>query len=343
MTRTGQDSPSVFYPPILLPAIEELLAQGVDPSRIEDVFRCTLYELRTPFTRMPLLLARRFWELAVSTIDDPSIGLACGRRFTSTVTNGLTYLFDVAASLQSACTYLGEYSTFFTGCFRIEIVYLEHATELRFHDCASLLATPPITDYTLVSICSMVRRKLLASALDQDPIRSVHLAHLKPENIGEYDRAFRVPVHWNMPCHAIQLDSSLFSAQLTPDNHRLEQTLVELLQMVQTSSPPTLLEHLSNYVAAHMARGASLQGFCHEQHLLERTAIRRLKAVGWSFTEFLDDTRRFRAHDLLEHTELDLGDISDELGYLDVQSFNRACLRWFEQAPGVYRMRRGRG
>lgn len=342
MIRTGQDHPSIFYPPILLPAIEELLARGVDPRRIEEVFRCTRYELRTPFTRMPLLLARRFWELAVSTSDDPSIGLACGRRFTSTVTNGLTYLFDVAASLHSACAYLVEYSTFFTGCFRIEVVHLERVIELRFHDCASLLATPPITDYTLVSICSMVRRKLLASALDQDPIRAVHIAHWKPKDIGEYERAFRVPVHWNMPCHAIQLDSSLFSMRLTPDNHRIEQTLVELLQMVQTSSPPTLLEHLSDYVAAHMARGASLQGFCYEQHLQERTAIRRLKAVGWSFSEFLDDTRRYRTQDLLEHTALSIGDISDELGYLDVQSFNRACLRWFERAPGVYRTRRSR-
>jgi len=36
---------------------------------------------------------------------------------------------------------------------------------------------------------------------------------------------------------------------------------------------------------------------------------------------------------------LELVEISDRLGYSDVQSFNRACLRWLECAPGVYRAR----
>jgi AraC-like DNA-binding protein len=41
-----------------------------------------------------------------------------------------------------------------------------------------------------------------------------------------------------------------------------------------------------------------------------------------------DEYRRCRAEDLLQAGVLELVEISDRLGYSDVQSFNRACLRW---------------
>ncbi|WP_410017523.1 helix-turn-helix domain-containing protein [Pseudomonas sp. 6D_7.1_Bac1] len=53
----------------------------------------------------------------------------------------------------------------------------------------------------------------------------------------------------------------------------------------------------------------------------------------------LDEYRRYCAEDLLLAAKLELVEISDQLGYSDVQSFNRACLRWFDCAPGLYRSR----
>jgi AraC-like DNA-binding protein len=66
-----------------------------------------------------------------------------------------------------------------------------------------------------------------------------------------------------------------------------------------------------------------------------------LKALGWSFSELLDEYRRYRAEDFLQGTDLELVEISDRLGYSDVQSFNRACLRWLGCAPGAWRARQG--
>ncbi|MCX2898769.1 helix-turn-helix domain-containing protein [Pseudomonas mandelii] len=95
---------------------------------------------------------------------------------------------------------------------------------------------------------------------------------------------------------------------------------------------------MSDYLIADIAN-AHWQQFCTEQHKLERTAARRLKALGWSFSELLEEYRRYKAEDLLQDAELELVEISDRLGYGDVQSFNRACLRWLGCPPGVYRGR----
>jgi AraC-like DNA-binding protein len=346
MTKSDQASgnpplPNAFYAPTLLPAIEELLARGIARERIEALFRRSLFELRTPFMRVPLFLSRRFWAFAQQETGDPSIGLAAGRRFVSTATNGLTYLFDVAASLDSACQYFVRFFPFFNGHFEARIVRDEHTVHLQLLDCGSIRAAAPTADYILISLCSMLRRKFLASGLERDPILGVDLIAACPNNPDQHEQAFRVPVRWGAPQHAVRLDPELFVTALTPGNHELEQTLIDLLEQTRRNSEPTLLEQVSDHLIGDLAH-ANWQQFCTVRHLLERTATRRLKALGWSFSELLDEYRRCRAEDCLQATELELVEISDRLGYSDVQSFNRACLRWLGCAPGVYRARWGK-
>jgi AraC-like DNA-binding protein len=342
MTKSDQSLlPNAFYAPTLLPAIEELLARGVSRERIEELLRRSLFELRTPFMRIPLFMSRRFWAFAMEQSGDPLIGLAAGRRFVSTATNGLTYLFDVAASLDSACEYFVRFFPFFNGHFQAQIVRGADRVELRLLDCGSIKAVAPIADYILVSLCSMLRRKFLASGLERDPVLGVNLAGTcTAPTPREHEQAFRAPVRWQQEHHSIELDPQLFVIALTPGNHALEQTLVELLEQTRRNSEPTLLEQVSDHLIGNLAE-ASWQQFCTRQHLLERTAARRLKALGWSFSELLDEYRRYRAEDFLQAADLELVEISDRLGYSDVQSFNRACLRWLGCAPGVYRARQG--
>ncbi|PVZ56448.1 AraC family transcriptional regulator [Pseudomonas sp. B1(2018)] len=333
-----QAIPNAFYAPTLLPAIEELLARGVDREHIEGLFRRSLFELRTPFMRVPLFMSRRFWAFALERTGDPLIGLAAGRRFVSTATNGLTYLFDVAESLDSACQYFVRFFPFFNGHFQAQIVRGGDTVELRLLDRGSVKAGAATADYILISLCSMLRRKFLASGLERDPVLGIGLTGPCTANPQEHEQAFRAPVQWQQAQHSIRLDPQLFVIPLTPGNHELEQTLVELLEQTRRNSEPTLLEQVCDHVIVDLAQ-ANWQQWCNAQHLLERTAARRLKALGWSFSELLDEYRRFRAEDFLQGTDLELVEISDRLGYSDVQSFNRACLRWLGCAPGAWRAR----
>jgi hypothetical protein len=282
MTKSDQASSNqpllnAFYAPTLLPAIEELLARGVARDRIESLFRRSLFELRTPFMRVPLFLSRRFWAFAQEQTSDPLIGLAAGRRFVSTATNGLTYLFDVAASLDSACQYFVRFLPFFNGHFEARIVRRELDVQLQLLDRGSVRITAPSADYILISLCSMLRRKFLASGLERDPILGIELASACPNHPELHEQAFRAPVRWGTPQHGIRLDPELFVTTLTPGNHELEKTLIDLLELTRRNSEPTLLEQVSDYLIADLAN-ANWQQFCSARHLIERTAARRLKA-----------------------------------------------------------------
>ncbi|RJG11079.1 AraC family transcriptional regulator [Pseudomonas cavernicola] len=339
---TKNDQPvlaNAFYTPTILPAIEELLARGIALERIEGELRRSTFELRTPFSRAPLFLSRRFWALALETSGDPMLGLLAGRRFTSTLTNGLTYLFDAAGTLESACGYFCEHFPFFNGHLRAEVLHAGGSIQLRLVEPGTLRSGVQSADYTLIGICGLIRRKFIASGVEHDPIFAVSLPQAQPADCRPYTEVLHVPVHWGQPCLAVHLDPALFSLPLTAGNQVLEETLVTLLEQSRAHSQRSLLDEVADYICSHLAQGPALSDFCSTQHLIERTAARRLKALGWSFSEMLDEYRRYYAEDLLAEQQLGLAEISDRLGYGDVQSFARACQRWFGCAPGNYRER----
>ncbi|MGH8353642.1 MAG: helix-turn-helix domain-containing protein [Pseudomonas sp.] len=337
MTKNDQAVPNSFYAPTLLPVIDELIQRGVAEARIEACLRRSLFEWRTPFLKAPLFLSRRFWDFAVQASGDAEIGLSAGQRFASTLTNGLTHLFDAAESLESACAYCAAHFPYFNGHYRAELVEAGELVELQLHEQGTLKGCAPLADYLLVGIAGLIRRKLAASGYHQEPIHSILLPADHP--LGAHRQVLRAPLELGGRRLGLRLHGGLFRQSLTPGNAELEQALVALLQQAEQSSRKTLLDQVAEHVCTHLAESPSLADFCASQHLLERTAARRLKAQGWSFSEVLDDYRRYRAQDLLGEPALGLAEVSDRLGYGDVQSFARACQRWFGCAPGGYRER----
>lgn len=178
---------------------------------------------------------------------------------------------------------------------------------------------------------------MLASGLNQDPLLRVDLPGSAPENTEPYAQALRVPVHWGAPEVLLHLDAELFERALAPANALLEATLVGLLDQAREQTQRTLLDDAADYVARELPRGASFQSFCEGRHLTERTAARRLLTHGWRYSELLDEQRRHLAVDLLEDSGLGLAQITDRLGYGDLQSFSRAFGRWYGNCPGAWR------
>ncbi|MFV3367076.1 helix-turn-helix domain-containing protein [Pseudomonas sp. NY15435] len=337
MSPRTADPSNAFYAPTLLPAMEELLSRGIAGAELEACFRRSLLELRTPLVRVPLFLSRRFWDLAEQASGEAAIGLLAGKRFASTLTNGLTYLFDVAPTLELACAYFCEYFPYFNGSLRAELRAEGDSLALVLTEHGALLSGRQSREYTVVGICSLLRRKLLASGIDQDPLLGIDLPGIEPGELQAYDQALRVPLRWGAAEVVLRLAPELFRRPLSPPNPELEGTLVGLLDQARSQTQRTLLDEAADYVARELPQGASFQSFCEARHLTERTAARRLLSHGWRYSELLDEQRRYRALDLLEQSALSLAQITDQLGYGDLQSFSRAFGRWYGTSPGAWR------
>lgn len=72
-------------------------------------------------------------------------------------------------------------------------------------------------------------------------------------------------------------------------------------------------------------------------HVSPRTLIRRLRCMGTSYQEVVDDVQKQRARELLADESLPICEVAAELGYHDPASFGRSFKRWYGTTPGSYR------
>ena len=68
-----------------------------------------------------------------------------------------------------------------------------------------------------------------------------------------------------------------------------------------------------------------------------RTLSRRLKGGGMGYRAIANEIRFEIARQLLEDTEVPLGQIAAALGYSEASAFTRAFRRWSGQTPTTWR------
>ncbi|MGE8068660.1 AraC family transcriptional regulator ligand-binding domain-containing protein [Pseudomonas sp. NPDC089569] len=330
-------APNTVYLPTLLPAIEGMLRRGVTVERICAVFQRSLADIRAPLVRVPMLMSRRFWDLAMEHSADPGIGLALGMDLLSRQPNGLSYLFDAESSLKRGFDYLVRYSAQFQGHFRAEVVFRADEVQVRLHDVGSLKAPPAVVDYVMAGLCALVRRKMLSCGHPGSPVRHVSFAHACVADPSRYVSALHTSVSWGQPWHALHFERGLFVRDLTRRDAALVQRLQALVDDIDLRSRPSLLAEVCDQIAQDLCNGPTLEAFCNRRHMTRRTARRRLQAQGGQYSDLLDEYRRYRAGDLLQGSSLNLIEVTDLLGYRDLSSFSRAFGRWYGSSPGAWR------
>jgi AraC-like DNA-binding protein len=82
---------------------------------------------------------------------------------------------------------------------------------------------------------------------------------------------------------------------------------------------------------------ASADRVARALHMSRRTLARRLDEEGTTFSEVLDTHRRELGVRYVARTSLPLGEISERLGFSQVQGFGRAFRRWTDRSPLEYR------
>ncbi|TDF83872.1 AraC family transcriptional regulator [Pseudomonas sp. H9] len=331
--------PNTVYLPTLVPAIDGLLRLGLAVERIEAVFQRSLEEIRAPLVRVPMLMSRRFWDLAVEFSGDPGIGLELGLSTVSRQPNGMSYLFDAESSLKRGFEHLARYMAEFQGHFRSELVFRGDEVQMRLYDCGSLQATPQMVDYVFAGLCALVRRKMLSSGQPGSPLRHLSFAHEALTDVSRHAVAFKASVSWEQPWHALHFDRELFVREVSRRDDALVSRLQALMADINQYSRPTLLAEVCDQIAHELSNGPTLEAFCNHRHITRRTARRRLQAQGGQYSDLLDEHRRYRAYDLLKDSSLNLIEVTDLLGYRDLSSFSRAFQRWYGSSPGTWRER----
>lgn len=115
-------------------------------------------------------------------------------------------------------------------------------------------------------------------------------------------------------------------------------TLRDVLADVTLADAPDPARALSAVVALRLLDGHSdIEGAAYLVGLSVQGLQRRLRLIGYTYREIVDEARRARAIRLLLETQMTVLAIALSLGYETHASFTRAFARWMGCSPSEYR------
>ena len=138
------------------------------------------------------------------------------------------------------------------------------------------------------------------------------------------------------------------SFRVTGENRRTEVAgychllMVELLKMIETETAPhsedATLRQIMEYCQDHYQEDLALDVVAQQVHL-SKYYISRLfnKKLKLNFSDYVNNLRVRRASRLLEKTDKKIADISEDVGFGSIRSFNRAFLDIMKMTPKDFR------
>ena len=162
-----------------------------------------------------------------------------------------------------------------------------------------------------------------------------------PPHVDRYPELFRIPVQFNAPRNALQIDPVWDSpaTQFEPGNTYafgiFTQHADALLEKLRADT--SVRAQIEAQILPKMHEGAiSMDKVASDIAVSRQTLYRRLKDEGVTFAEVHDDLRQRMAIEYLEGQKVTVNETAYLLGFSEASSFVRAFKRWTGLSPTAY-------
>ncbi len=171
----------------------------------------------------------------------------------------------------------------------------------------------------------------------------VYLMNEPPEDLARFAKFFSVPVEYRAPAARITFNSAVLDRPIKVYDPAYREILGPILEKAIESASGDFLVAVKSILNSHggggrLTRSDVSRALGISVHVLNR----RLKSVGVTFTDLAEQMKVDRAQSLLLKKK-PICEISADLGFADVSSFNRAFKKRVGQSPGRWRESRMTG
>lgn len=294
--------------------------------------------------RVPLADAGRALEGWVRHCRDENLGLRAGRAMQLGLGGPLDYALCSAASLRQSMQVAMRYARLYSDALSPKLELPGERAVIRLD--STIAWRRVVADFT-VSTWYATHLKPHLNANEERAPRRLALeccfAHPKPADISEYDRAFEGnTLRFDAGFYGFTLDASAIDAPLLSADVALHATHIEHLELLYAQLDATAPRNIEARVRQALGSDlrcsfASADRVARALHMSRRTLARRLDEEGTTFSEVLDTHRRELGVRYVARSSLTLAEISERLGFSQVQGFGRAFRRWTGRSPLEYR------
>lgn len=310
-----------------VPAEQLLSAAGLPASTLEDAD-----------ARVPYAAIQRAWDEALRRTGDEAFALRVAEGAAPGAFRVLDYLGRSSATLREAFGQLER-------CYRllhdtVEVHLRETGDEARLVYAGSAEQVPPQAAELALAVALLRGRTLTGVAWVP---RAVSFRHPPPRDAAPYLRLFGCPVRFGQEEHALTLDRAHLALPVVSADPTLcailDRHAEELL--ARLARVDDFGQQVRRCVAAALRGGEpALERVAAQLHVTPRTLQRRLKELGTTYQQLLDQLRSELATRYLREAQLDISEVAFLLGFSEPSAFHRAFRRWTGTTPRRVRLTR---
>ena len=320
----------------VLAIMRVIQSYGQDPLPLLDKTGIKFELLDQHGSRVSVAKTNHLWKLAVQETGDPLIGLRMPEYNTSTTLYALDVAVMASATPREILETLSDFSLVASTSLKLEVVENDDQLSFVFRPLYSVSPCFESMDAFLAVI-------FVAAERLEDYIggffKSMSLRRSCPLEKEVYEKQFGVPISYNCPMDAIELDSSLMDVALPTANPDIKKFFKSVLSKYKEKLSCSELE-LKVRSAIKNLLGKELLSKKHVADVLNissRQLGRQLADEGLSYRLILDDVRQKMAVDLIKNSSMPISEIGLQVGFVEPSNFSRAFRRWTGFTPAEYR------
>lgn len=300
-------------------------AVGIDPQAVADVN-----------ARLPHGAVVALWERAVEVTGVPTLGLRILEAMDLTVFDVLAHAFLNAPTLGEGFRAILRLHRLNHDAAKLSLEPEGDAVCYRH----TLPAGPQLPLAATQFILGVPMRAARISTGTDDVVREVRFQHPAPDDLTDYERVLQVPVRFGqlhnevvLPRRALELPHQGADPSLRAILERHGEAMLAALPRVDDFA-----DRVRTMLAEELQGGnPSAEHIAGRLRMSVRTLARRLRDLGTSHRELLDQLRHDLALRYLKDPAFSIGEVAFLLGYSEPSAFHRAFRRWTGQTPAEVR------
>ena len=308
---------------------------GVDPDELCRDIDADPEVLRTPDSRVSVVVLARLWLSAERMLGDPMIGLHTAEAIGPS--GLLPYLMMTQPTVERSIEC-------FISSTRLAsdnlVVTLDRAPATTAIGLDFAFRSGPGVAQTAEYVCGLLASHLFLTTGGRLVPDRVDFMHCARGPSAEYCRIMQSEVRFERDDTKLEIPTAALDWPLQTESAEVARSLSDQAQRALTElDQEDPAARVGTYLRRMFTEGGddSLEGAAASLAMSPRTLQRRLREEGTSFRKVHDDAGREIASDFLADPSLSISEVADRLGFADVSSFDAAFKRWTGRTPRAHR------
>lgn len=171
-------------------------------------------------------------------------------------------------------------------------------------------------------------------------LKALHVTHPKPSYSSEYDRLFNVPIQYDSPRNAMQIDPKWLSVEISNSTKYVFGILIKHAEdlLLQLKSSTSIKSKVEGLILPKLHTGVvNMEWTANEMSTTRQTLYRKLKAENINFESLFDELRHKMAIHYLNGNKASVNETAYLVGFSDPSSFSKAFKRWTGISPNKFK------